>query len=71
MSEIDYSPTLGARSLTHLTVGSLTADKCNRDMPHRRIRLGAVPMALTGFDVDDIADIDLALFVLCRRQARA
>jgi hypothetical protein len=40
-------------------------------MPHRRIGLGGVPMALTGFDVDDIADIDLSLFVLCRHQARA
>jgi len=47
------------------------ADKCDRDMSHRRIGLGAVPMALTGFDVDNIADIDLALFVLCRHHPGA
>jgi len=60
-----------SRGRTYLPVGSLTADKCDRDMPHRRIGLGAVPMALTGFDVDDIADIDLALFALCRHHPRA
>src|SRR6516162_71256 len=49
-----------------LSVGGLTADERDRDVPHRRIRFGAMPMALTGLDVDDIADIDLALFTLCR-----
>jgi hypothetical protein len=48
-----------------LSVGGLTAGQCYRDMPHGRIGFGAMPVALTGPDMDDIADIDLALFVLC------
>lgn len=42
----------------------LTADQRDRDVPHRRIRLGAVPVAFAGLDVHDIADIDLFLLVL-------
>lgn len=42
----------------------LTADECDRDMPHRRIGSGAMPMAFTRLDVHDITDIDLSLFML-------
>ena len=49
-----------------LSVGGLTADQRDRDMPHRRIRFGAMPMAFTSLDMDDVAEIDLALFLLCR-----
>src|SRR5262249_21152618 len=49
-----------------LSVGGLTADQRDRDMPHRRIRFGAMPMAFTSLDMDDVADIDLALILLCR-----
>src|SRR4029077_11414928 len=41
------------------------------DVPHRRIGLGAVPVALAGLDVHDIADIDLLLLVLGRHHAGA
>jgi hypothetical protein len=34
-------------------------------MPHRRICLGAMPVPLTGLDMDDVTDIDLVLFMLC------
>src|SRR5437899_2496323 len=44
----------------------LTADRRDRDMAHRRVGLGAVPMAFAGLDVHDIADIDLLLLVLGR-----
>src|SRR5438105_2390627 len=40
-------------------------------MPHRRIGLSAMPMALTGRDMRDIAHVDLALFVLRRHHAGA
>jgi hypothetical protein len=33
-------------------------------MPHRRIGLGAMPMAFTGLDMDNITHIDLVLFML-------
>src|SRR5215471_15319782 len=36
----------------------LTADRGDRDMPHRRVGLGSMPMALAGLDVNDVADID-------------
>ena len=42
----------------------LAADRCDRDMPHRGIGLGAMPMALAGLDMHDIAHVDLALFML-------
>jgi hypothetical protein len=45
-------------------VGRLTADGGNRDMRHRRIRLGAMPVPLTGLDVHDVTDRDFALFLL-------
>ena len=40
-------------------------------MPQRRIGLGAMPMALTGLDMRDIAHVDLALFMLRRHHAGA
>src|SRR6266851_5556590 len=47
-----------------LSPGGLTADGRDRDMPHRRVSLGAMPMTFTGLDMRDIADIDLMLFML-------
>src|SRR5271169_5211711 len=47
-----------------LSVCGLAANGCDRDMPHRRIGLGAMPMTFTGLDMHDIADVDLALFML-------
>ena len=54
-----------------LTVGGLTANGRDRDMPHRRIGLGAMPMAFTSLDVHDITHVDLTLFVLRRHHAGA
>ena len=45
-----------------LSGGRLTADGRNRDMRHRRIRLGAMPVPLTCLDVHDIVDGYLTLF---------
>src|SRR5439155_23397518 len=53
------------------SMGGLAADEGDRYMPHRRIGLGAVPMAFAGLDVHDIADVDLALFLLRRDHAGA
>jgi len=33
------------------TEGGLTANECDRDMSHRRIGLGAMPMPFTGLDM--------------------
>jgi hypothetical protein len=52
-------------------VRRLTANECDRDMPHRRVALGAMPMAFTGLDVHDVAHIDLTLFMLRRHHAGA
>src|SRR5215470_2606826 len=49
----------------------LTANECDRHMPHRRIGLGAMPMALAGLDVCHIADVELALLMLRRHDAGA
>jgi hypothetical protein len=49
---------------TRLSPGGLTANEGNRDMSHRRIGLGAVPMAFAGLDLHDVTDVDLALFML-------
>ncbi len=40
-------------------------------MPHRRIGLGAMPMAFAGLDVHDITQINLTLFMLRRHHAGA
>src|SRR6266478_412392 len=55
----------------NLPPGGLAADGGDRDMPHRRVGLGAVPMALTGLDVHDITDIDLTLLALVCHHAGA
>src|SRR5215207_10421199 len=49
----------------------LAADRRDRDVAHRRVGLGAVPVALAGLDVHDVADIDLVLLVLVGHHARA
>ena len=49
----------------------LAADGCDCDVPHRRIGLGAMPMAFTGLDMHDIADVDFTLLVLVRHHAGA
>jgi hypothetical protein len=38
----------------------LAADGSDRDVTHRRVGLGAVPVAFTALDGHDIADDDLA-----------
>jgi hypothetical protein len=42
----------------------VAADSGNRDIPYRRIGLGAMPMAFTDLDMHDIADVNLMLFML-------
>src|SRR5207244_10090554 len=54
-----------------LSPGGLAADGGNRVMPHRRVGLGAMPMALAGLDVYDITDIDLTLLALVCHHAGA
>src|ERR1700731_257955 len=54
-----------------LSVCGLAADGCDRDVPHRRISLGAVPMAFTGLDMHDITHVDLTLLVLVCHHAGA
>src|SRR5262245_36066449 len=49
----------------------LTADERDRNVPHGRIGLGAMPVALASLDVCHIADIDLALLMLRRHDAGA
>ena len=44
---------------TALSPAGLTADGRDRDVPHRRIGLGAMPMAFTGLDVHDVARMTL------------
>src|SRR5258708_2669942 len=52
-----------------LSPDCLAADERDRDVAHRRIGLGAVPMAFAGLDMRDIPHIDLALLVLRRHDA--
>src|SRR6516165_333166 len=54
-----------------LPPGGFAADRGDRDVPHGRIGLGAMPMAFAGLDVHDIAHIDLTLLVLVCHHARA
>src|SRR5262245_38138409 len=49
----------------------LTANERDRNVPHGRIGLGAMPMALASLDVCHIADVDLALLMLRRHDAGA
>jgi hypothetical protein len=41
-----------------LSPGGLTADECDRDVPHCRIGLGAMPMPLAGLDLHDVTNSD-------------
>src|SRR5215831_20381110 len=54
-----------------LAPGGLAADEGDRDVAHRRIGLRAVPMALAGLDLHNVARIDFALFVLVGDHAGA
>src|SRR6266852_7151152 len=56
---------------TALSPAGLTADGRDRDVSHRRVGLGAMPMAFAGLDVHDVTDVDLMLFVLRRHHAGA
>src|SRR5437763_13828312 len=49
----------------------LAADEGDRDVPHRRVGLGAMPMPFARLDVRDIADVDLLLLALGRHHAGA
>ena len=62
---------MSVRSESGLSPGGLTANECDRDMPHRRIGLGAMPMAFAGLDMRDIAHVNLTLFMLRRHHAGA
>jgi hypothetical protein len=64
LREIARSDNVGRTTTRRSTVSGLTADKSDRDMPHRRIGLGAMPMAFASLDVHDVTDIDLVLFAL-------
>ena len=57
--------------ISRLTEGGLTANECDRDMSHRRIGLGAMPMPFTGLDMHDITHINLTLFVFPRHHPGA
>jgi len=48
----------------------LAANERDRNVPHGRIGLGAMPMALASLDVRRIADVDLALLMLRRHESR-
>ena len=48
-----------------------TTHRRHRDMRHWRLRRRAMPVALAGFDVHDVADGDLALFALGRSDTSA
>src|ERR1019366_6304617 len=58
-------------AMSRLPPGSLTANRRDRDVAHRRIGFGTMPMAFTGLDVHDIAHVDLTLFPLVRHHAGA
>jgi hypothetical protein len=69
--EIARSYDVGRTTTQRLTVCGLTANGRDRDVPHRCVRLGAMPMAFTGLDMHDVTDIDLSLFMLRRHHAGA
>ena len=60
-----------SRVLSALSPGGLAANSRNGDVPHRRIGLGAMPVAFTGLDMHDITHIDLTLLMLRRHHAGA
>src|SRR5262245_13283692 len=47
----------------------LTANERDRNVPHGRISLGAMPMAFASLDVRHVADVDFALLMLRRHDA--
>src|SRR5262249_60121448 len=59
-----YMVTDQRRVMARLSPLSLTANERDRNVPHGRVGLGAMPMALTSLDVRHVADVDLALFML-------
>src|SRR5215475_11592254 len=61
------SATRGAR----LSPLGLAANERDRNVPHGRIGLGAVPMALASLDVRHVTDVDLPLLMLRRHDAGA
>jgi hypothetical protein len=58
ISPVSARALLSGIACSSLAVGGLTAGECDRDMPHRRIGLGAMPIAFT-----NITNIDLVLFM--------
>ena len=65
LTVIPRAPIYGARG-DNLSVGGLAAGEGDRNMSHRRIGLGAMPMAFTGLYMHDVAYVDLALLALIR-----
>jgi hypothetical protein len=57
--------------ISRLTKCGLTANECDRDMAHRRIGLGAMPMPFAGLDMHDITHINLTMFVFRRHHPGA
>src|SRR3954454_21382832 len=54
-----------------LSPGGLAADERDRDVSHRGVSFGAMPMPFAGLDLHDIANVDFAPLVLGRRDAAA
>src|SRR6516162_5781866 len=63
------STTTASIMVARLSPLSLTANERDRNVSHGRIGLGAMPMALTSLYVHHVADVDLALLMLRRRDA--
>ena len=62
----------GKRALRpSLAPGGLAPDRRKRDMGHRRLRLGPVPMPLARLDLHHVPHLDLALLVFGRDIASA
>jgi hypothetical protein len=57
--------------IARLTECGLTANECDRDMSHRRIALGAMPMPFTGLDMHYVTHINFTLFVFRRHHPGA
>src|SRR5215831_6590786 len=57
------------RGMVPLSPLGLTAKERDRNVPHGRIGLGTMPMALAGLNVRHVTDVDLALLMLCRDDA--
>jgi hypothetical protein len=59
------------RVVARLSPLSLTTNERDRNVPHGRIGLGAMPMALTSLDVCYVTDVDLSLFMFRGHDAGA